>query len=199
MILNPTVVKTSAWSIGRIAPEDKKVVSGLINLLTHESEEVRKSASWGLSRIELGINPLIEVLKGDSVLSLIAASEALAMIGPYAQNAVKDLANLLSHEDSSVRVSAVSALEAMGPEAGEVTDILISALEDSNRDVGWKASETLRKINTPKALEAWSRYSGKPQDSISSLIETLKHQDREKRVEAIKTLGQLKADDAVNA
>ncbi len=74
------------------------------------------------------------------------ASEALAEMGPEAQNAVPNLVRALKHKQAEVRRSALDALARMGENAEEAVPKVAESLQDSSADVRATAADALGRI-----------------------------------------------------
>ncbi|MFH1723235.1 MAG: HEAT repeat domain-containing protein [Elusimicrobiota bacterium] len=101
---------------------------------------------------------LIEALEKGNTLLRWRAADALGMLVPPAERAVKPLMRALKDPNQRVRSSAALALGNIGPAAERATRLLNKALKDANADVRYSAKTALERIGTKKALEILRRH-----------------------------------------
>ncbi len=112
----------------------KAATPGLVDALTHESNDVRASAidvlrKMGVAAAAIALPELREKLKDERPIVRWSAAGALAVLGPEARSAVPTLGEMLSDGDEYVRASAAFALGQIGPDAKAAVPHLIEALK----------------------------------------------------------------------
>src|SRR5207244_8972880 len=117
-----TAATRAAIALGRIGPKARAAVPTLSNTLKitpRENTELR-----------------------------LHIAEALGSIGPDAKSAASSLIDALRSGDFQVRVRAEKALEAIGPDAGMVPE-LIAVMKEENGNGRIDASKVLAKVGKP--------------------------------------------------
>jgi HEAT repeat protein len=124
-------VMHAAFALGELRDRAGKAAPKLVELVSHPSEFVRRTAVEALGNIESG---------------------------PYADAIVNALTKALKDEDYQVRFWAGLALAKRGPQAASSVPQLVEALDDENRYVSGHAAIALRQIGTPDAMKVLLNY-----------------------------------------
>jgi HEAT repeat protein len=112
------------------------------------------------------------------------AAVALSQMGPAAKPAVNDLGNALKDEDATVRLTVVTALWRLGPDAQVVAPAVAATLKkDRDQRVRTMAAYALGKVSTST------------KEVVPALLEALQDEQVGVRRVAAFVLGQLPVDD----
>ena len=178
---NSSIRQRAAEALGKIGPEAKAAVPGLIEAL--KDEAVRWKAGEALGKIGPGakaaVPALIEALKDEKEYIRREVVEALGKIGPGAKAAVPALIKALKDEKEYIRKEVVEALGKIGPAAKAAVPALIKALKEEDKFVRLRAAEALGGIG-PESREV-----------VPALIEALRDEDRDVCVLAMMALAEI--------
>jgi HEAT repeat protein len=144
----------AVFALGQIGPEAKPLLLTLTAVLLDpgETPRVRSQTAWSLVHIdpkgEECLQALCAALVRDEDWTVRAkVAEALAKIGPGAENAVPDLMRCLSDSEVGVRLQVVRALGNIGPPARDALPELRRLSEvDLNTTVREQAVEAVKQI-----------------------------------------------------
>lgn len=194
----------AANALGKIGPATKEVVTSLIETLQDEDEYVRFYAACALGNIgpaaTEAVPALIKLVQDESQLVRVGGDLVLKKLGPAVKEVIPALIKELKGEDMNIRWHAALALSYIGNAATEAVPALIEALQDEDENVRNMAKSALLKIDPefpgPEALtnkevieknikEEW------PAESIPTLIETLKDENKDVRSNAAEALGRI--------
>jgi HEAT repeat protein len=117
-----TAATRAAFALGRIGPKAKAAVPTLSNTL--------------------------KITPRENTLLRFRIAEALGLIGPDAKSAASSLIDALRSDDYRVRMGAEKALEAIGPDAAMVPE-LIGVMKEENANGRIDASKVLAKVGKP--------------------------------------------------
>jgi HEAT repeat protein len=178
---------SAASTLGMI--KSSRVMAPLVSALESNNENIRIAAARALGSIkEDSVEPLIDALKDNGPGVRAAAAKSLGKVKDT--SAVKPLTVALKDEDKWVREAAAEALGKLkDPRAIKALTI---ALEDEDGFVRINAAWALKRI-TPD-----SKGNKAAKKNIANLISKLKNKDKEIRLNAAETLGDIK-DPAGNA
>lgn len=101
------------------------------------------------------VDELIELLKSKDSIERAHVVIALGYKKEAAKEAIPYLIKLLNDRKAHVRNRAMNALSSIGPAA---LPALLEALESRDRVKRFYAAHTLKKINDPRAKEAYERW-----------------------------------------
>jgi HEAT repeat protein len=168
---------TAAYRLGDMAC--REVAPALLAALDDPSREVRAAGARSLGRLGVvaAALPIVEALVQRRVPNGVAG-QALLELGPDAR---VELSRIASHEDPSVRATAITLLGLVG-DSGEAP-LALSALSDPSADVRRAAAEALRRIGT---------FTDEP--ALRAALDDRMHFVR---AEAAATLGVIEAPQAV--
>jgi HEAT repeat protein len=137
--------KEAITQLGYIAQELRFSASLLVNVLEHDLDPaVRAEAAHTLSQmgplvgksLEFQVHRALKGEKDDDVRARIIG--VLASMAPYSKAAVPDIAAHLTHKNRKVKMYAVCALGAFGPDAKSAVPALIESLRDPDRVGTWQ-------------------------------------------------------------
>jgi HEAT repeat protein len=151
-----TLKQAAAEVLGQMGPVARTAVPALAQNLHDKPLPLKLSAALALAQIDPTRSDAVPLL-ADS-LDNKATVEALADLGPSAQDAVAALIAALKHRDKAIREGARHALARIGPRA---VPRLIDALKVGNGDVAVLAAEALGAILPP------------PTEAVSALRQAL--------------------------
>lgn len=155
---------------------DKEAIDYLVsNSLTNtKSKQQRFYTAWvlGLIKNEATLSPLLKALNNESAEEVVIRIIETISYLPNASLAEDSLINILSNNNTGIRVSAIKALGQMG--SSKVYPYLIKKVSDSNSMVKIAVLESLAAIN--------------PKESIPYLESALKDSLPEVRIVALETL-----------
>jgi len=130
---------------------NKSIVEPLICALANtKNSQVRFSAAAAIGKIgseaEVAVKPLVRTLRDKDWKVRRITAEALGSIGPKAKSAIGPLIEILKEQSNNewVRSNSASALAKIGPETGEVTEVLSEASNDNSAKVRDAASKALK-------------------------------------------------------
>ena len=154
---NSEIRKVSIAALGEI--KSVLALEPLIKLLSNENSEITKAsiAALGKIRSEKIVEPIIEIIDNQDKMTKIKCIEILSKI--KSTKAVTKLVEVLSNKDenSEVRSWAAFALGEIGDE--KAVQPLANALMNENvMIVKNRSFWSLKKINTPEALETLKEY-----------------------------------------
>jgi HEAT repeat protein len=174
---NITVRKNAVEALGEI--KDTRALDILIVSMKDENPDIRRNAAEALGKIRdiRAIDALTIALKDKKSSVQQSANAAIqnTLQQLKANRAIEPLIALLNHDEPAIRRFAIEALG--GIPDPRVPDHLILALKDTNADVRETAAESLRKTGAP---------------AVEALIKTLRENDINTRVIAIRILGDIK-------
>jgi HEAT repeat protein len=152
----------------------------LNKMILSDNQEVRRIAvgvlaSGGAIRSEVLIS-LRQMLKDENVANRIALAGALRW---GASDALDDLKVLLSDDAPAVRLAAIRAIQAMGPDAAPAISDLLMLLHDVHSDIRSAVAEALRTFNPS------------PAGATDGLLALLRDEDAGVRLAAARALGAL--------
>jgi HEAT repeat protein len=175
----------------------------LIETLQSENIEQVKTAARALGKIgdQQSVGPLLSVLIHPDPGIQEVAAQALSEIGDV--RAVIPLIALLREKNSNTRIAAVRALGDIGD--GRAAEPLAELLKDTDKNVRKATIEVLKKLNwEPEDPEAKVRFLFLVGDTnsvvqmgkiaVEALMVVLSDESEERRVEAIRILGQIGKD-----
>lgn len=209
------VVAGAADALGNMGYHASSVIPDMKSKLKHPDRDVRFSLVVALGKIgpaaRTCTDDLIELLKDEDAEVRWRSSETLRKIGtPEAKEAWKNFSEqakdavpglirkLNNRDDEWVRKSAADTLGKMQAEAA--ITFLIRALNDEYSVVRSAASKALQKIGTKEALQAVEDYGGNDDsEELSDLINALKHENQDVRLDAARALWGSTEDAAVEA
>ena len=142
----------AAYCLGTHGPSAKGAIPHLINAIQDKSASVRKNAA-----------------------------KAIVLIDPKARYAIPELLDLLKDKNGDVRVAGIWALWFMGPPVNnQEKDIILQALDDNNKTVGYYAKLIM--------------YSISGEAGVKNLLNFICTSNKiGEKVEAIDTLGSMGA------
>jgi HEAT repeat protein len=163
------------WYVRRQNASSPKDISSLISDLGDKDAPIRLRAAEALTgRGSAAVPELRKALKDTNDQVRIAAATALGRIGPEAKASIPSLIEALDDKHRYVRAEAAKALSRMGDAADAAVRPLFQVMVDEDIGVRHNAAEALARIG-PVAFP--------------SLIERLKHEDKQVRMEAAYGLG----------
>jgi len=113
---DPEIRNGATYALLRIGSGGRAAVPTLIEALGHADRNIRRTVVEALGRIgSPSVQSLIEALKKENVRR--SAIAALTLIGPGAEPAIPELAEILKGSDFELSVEAVNALARIGPAA----------------------------------------------------------------------------------
>ena len=130
---------------------DPRALEPLIELLSEDDHDIRKSAAFALENIgdPRAFEPFVTALKKDSYNLMSHAPYSLLKIDE--SRAIEPLIKILRYGDSDSKVSAADALGKLGdPRAIEP---LVIALKENNSTLRLFASEAIVEIGDPSAIK----------------------------------------------
>jgi len=174
---NITVRKNAIEALGEI--KDARAVETLIVSLKDENPDIRKNAAEALGKIRdvRTIDALVTALKDKKSSVQQSANAAIKKTLQQLKDnrAIEPLITLINYDDPVIRRFAVEALG--GITDPRVSDHLILALKDNNADIRESAAESLKKTGAP---------------AVEPLIKTLRENDTNISIIAIRILGDIK-------
>lgn len=133
----------------RRQPKEPDVGQLLADLASSEQEKSGKASLAILSKGELAVPGLIEMLAGPDAKLRARAATTLWGLGTSARAAAPALAEALKDPDVDVRRAAATALGNMGAHAEPAVPTLIAALKDRDSAVKQLAAKALGEIGPP--------------------------------------------------
>ncbi|HUY20487.1 MAG TPA: HEAT repeat domain-containing protein [Candidatus Binataceae bacterium] len=172
---------SAAYALAKIDPTDKASVPILIEALRSDQSVQHwgaVEALGGMGRNALDATPMLELQLATNQQPSFRAAIA-KVLGPIAgASAAPSLARALTgDQDPRVRVAALSAITALGPDGAAAIPALVKALGDGDRRIRDGAAETL---------------AGLGKSATPALIAALRNRDLYIREWAIRALGKSK-------
>ncbi|MCC6125322.1 MAG: HEAT repeat domain-containing protein [Pirellulales bacterium] len=135
---SPAVRREALIALGAIGPFAAEQSSAIAKVLKDDDSQLRAAACYALGKIgPLAIgskNDLLECLKSDDELCRMAAAWALTRVDPNcpegSRESVPCLVKELFNADPHIRMEAVAALQALGPQAREAIPALKKVADD---------------------------------------------------------------------
>ena len=146
----------AAKRLGDLGPAAQAAVPYLLKALDAEDSYVRRAAFEALGKIgptPESVSGLVAHLKTADANTVVMICEALAALGPGAQDAVPDLESVLEDEDARQRVAAAEALWKITDSVEPARSALIVELEAESQYVRNRAMRVLGEMG-PAAREA---------------------------------------------
>ena len=150
----PEVRAEILYALGSIGPASKAAVPLAIKALDDEHPSVRYAAVYALGRIAEGSDEVRTALKdhigSDDPFFCTTCAWALVRIDPTDPETVKQALPLLTeavnHEETFVRIEAISTLGLLGAKAKSALPELRRAAQDDNPDVAKAAATAIKAI-----------------------------------------------------
>ena len=164
--------------------KELKIFDKMLEMTGDQDPAVAEAAVNSIAAFKSGaagtVPLLIKVyIKADEKLAA-AVKKALVQIGPASKDTIPQLVELTAPSNHKiVRIAAIDALAAMGPNANTASVDLIPLLADPDNDVKVAAVAALSKIGKPS------------QDSVSGFISLLKNKNSIVKLRAIAELGDM--------
>jgi HEAT repeat protein len=137
----------AATSLGQVGAE---AVPALRALLSDEDVEVRRLAARTLGEMGPSADPALDALghsaRDDDALVRVRSLEAIWRVGQDADRVLAGTLAELQHEDRSVRLSAATLLESLGPRARSARPDLERLAADARPYVRQAAGRVLRSL-----------------------------------------------------
>jgi len=150
---NKNVRWSAADALGKIGPDAKAAVAGLIKALEDNDNNVRIKVIEALGEIGPGASEavpgLIVTLKDPDKVICWTAIEALGKIGRVA---VHDLLAALKDKDENLQLAIAMALGRIASNAEDVVPVLFERIND--RETGWIAATALSMVNDNTVMAA---------------------------------------------
>jgi HEAT repeat protein len=152
----------AAWAIAQLAgsqggsPDDAVWFSELVKLISDRDATIRYWGVMGLAKYAAAVeakdggrsatrSTLHPLLADDAPAVRIATAETLTRFGE-AGRGLPVLLEALKHPQEAVRVQAITAIETLGPAAGQVQDALRTATTDDSEYVKRIATRLLLRL-----------------------------------------------------
>jgi len=180
---NHNVRANAAWSISYIGWYDKPSLEKLVQCLEDPDSEVREAATHAIVQLPLPPDQGLPIARqmfhsGDPIL-LKGAARSIKRYGEDGSTFLPELADLLNHDDSGVRLQAVVAMGAIHNVPPSIVQNLLPLLNDPETGVRQFTVETLGKIGV------------KSREVLDALLDTLNDRATWVRREAVGVLGKL--------
>ena len=141
---DPMVRLEAAEAVWNIRRSEQEVLPVFRQVMQHAGAAIRRSALERLWRLKAGPGmcfDLVEIAAHDRDVEVRKA--AVQVLGKCGSKAVSVLVSKLGDSNDDVKLRAVEALGALGPQAKEAAPILLSKLFSSEDPVFWRRLSTL--------------------------------------------------------
>jgi HEAT repeat protein len=161
-------------------PRAKAAIPRLIPMLKDAEENIALWAGYALRKIgKEAVPALIEAAKSKDMALRGNAIGTLGSIGREAKDALPLILKVAEHSDPFMRRAAICAAAGVAPDSDKALSAVIRALDDEDQDVAIGAACSLTYFG-PEARKA-----------LPELAHMLKHKNRERRKQAMGTLGNI--------
>ncbi|QDV25410.1 HEAT repeat domain-containing protein [Aureliella helgolandensis] len=217
-LLEDDLASVRAAAVGTLAYQPQQqvhegTVAALVEALNDPATEVRLAATTTIQLLHL-VDPALLVALGDNLTAspelLISTLEAIKLSGKEGSQLASAVAELIFHEEQTVRVTAIQTLGQINDHPQQQCELLVKALEDPEWEVrqaaavGLGEKGTLAEVAVPKlftmlsneedsdfASRALREINTAPLTSIPLFIENLDSEDRRVGYYAVTLLGKI--------
>ena len=153
---NPMVTESAVKSLGALQSGANSAVPNIIEMLIHQSNEIKDAAKKALTDIGPASREAVPALVSltdtkKSGVVRVAALDSLAVMRNNANDAVPALIPLLQDNDNMVKLAAVNALSKIGRASNESMPKLIQLLKDKDTNIRIRAVNELSELGKAAA------------------------------------------------